>query len=175
MGSELARDPIPGEQAPPPIRDAFLLLLAPCSWLFSSKSGWLGLGTLVVVNGLTPGAGRGSECSFWLLPCAGWVGDLSEPPGQKDTGWMCGWSRVELLTMALKPLTIALGRAGRNHSVSSSTHSSPSVSCCSWVWECLWLASPAASAVSLLTLRQAVLKGGMARSARSQQCEVPYF
>lgn len=100
MGSELARDPIPGEQAPPPLRDAVLFLLAPCSWLFSSESGWLGLGTLVVVNGLTPGAGRGSECSFWLLPCAGWVGDLSEPPGQKDTGWMCGWSRVELLTMA---------------------------------------------------------------------------
>lgn len=54
----------------------------------------------MVVSELTPGAGRGSECSFWLLPCADWVGDLSEPPGQKDTGWMCGWSRVELLTMA---------------------------------------------------------------------------
>lgn len=32
---------------------------------------WLGLGALVVVNELTPGAGRGRECSFWLLPCAG--------------------------------------------------------------------------------------------------------
>lgn len=76
----------------------------------------LAWGVLVVVNELTPGAGRGRECSFWLLPCAGWVGDLSEAPGQKDTRWMSGWSRVELLTMAstrLKAPDNCFGEGGK--------------------------------------------------------------
>lgn len=54
-------------------------------------------------------------------------------------------------------------------------HTAASVSAAAAGFGSAWLASPAASAVSLLTLQQAVLKGGMAGSVRSQQCEVPYF
>lgn len=87
-----------------------------------------------------------------------------------------GWSCSPWLQLALKPLTIAFGRVGRNPSVSSSPLSSPSVSCCcSWVWECLWLASPAASAVSLLTLQRAVLKEGWPDLPGASSVRYPVF
>lgn len=76
---------------------------------------------------------------------------------------MCGWSRVELLTMASTHLKTLPWLWGGMPVLLWHTQQ-PQCQLLQWLWECLCLASPAASAVSLLTL----LKGG-AGQIRSQQ------
>lgn len=101
MGNELAGERQGalslGIRHPHPVRAVVLLLLRPCSWLFSSpaflEAGQLGLRILVLVNELTSWVGRGGECSLKLLPCASWIGDL--PKYHRTDGQLAGCVSVE--------------------------------------------------------------------------------
>lgn len=60
----------------------------------------MGLGALLVVDEFTPGQGEAGNAPLGCCPVLAGLETCLSPQDRRDTCWMCGWSRVELLTMA---------------------------------------------------------------------------